>query len=89
MFVTLLSTLLTTPPTTPLSTPLSSVSKFRLDRPTVIADWPRLCLSPDRRCSHDRTGRDLVSGDAVGRGSRGRGHLRRLARRSFDMMCRG
>ena len=73
---------MTTPPITLLITRLIT---SRLERPPVVADVPRLCLSPDRRCSHDRTGRDLVSGDAVGCGSRGRGHLRRMARRSFDM----
>ena len=64
--------------------------KFRLVRvgQRVVAAVPRLCLSPDRRCSHDRTGRERVSGDAVGRGSRGRGHPRRTAG-PFTMMLEG
>ncbi len=56
---------MTTPPITLLITRLIT---SRLERPPVVADVPRLCLSPDRHCSHDRTGRDLVSGDAVGCG---------------------
>ena len=76
-------TVLTTPLTAlPITLPITPASTSRLERPTVVADVPRLCLSPARRCSHDRPVRDLVSGDAVE-------HLRRLACRLLDMLCRG